>query len=1077
MLENWRSSVTRCLVWLFTVIPLYAFPQSGQPIARLPLATPLTLIEGDDIRFTRLSTPEGLSQSRVEHIVQDDQGFMWFGTEDGLDRYDGYAVKVFRHDGTPNSLSGATIRALFKDRSGKLWIGVDQFLDRFDPETEAFTHYGQGQSNSTSLGGIVFSICQDRVGMLWLATNRGLDKLDPGTGRFTHYMRNPKDPTSLNSNDLSFVMEGRGGTLWIVSSIGLDALDPRTDRFTHYLRFERPELLNALRPDIRLYEDRSGVLWLSSVSSDELTMFDPKAHTLARYSLHEPGRTGVTSIIEDEEGFLWVGGYGLTRLDRKHSTFTQYRKKPGVSHSLSNDFVLSLFEDREGSIWVGTGGGGVARFFRKPLPFRTYQKEPDNRNSLDQDYVLTVYEDSKGVLWIGNDNVLNGIDRKTGRYLFYRHNPADSGSISSGSVISIIEDYRGYLWFGTYGAGLNRFDRGSGRFKAYRNNSADPHSLSSDHVFALFIDRAGTLWAGTGDGLNRLDLKTEHFTVFREDVLGSVNRIVEDRDRTLWIGTSDRGLNRFDPATGHFAAYRHNFHDAASLSNDRVNALCIDGTDSLWVGTQDGLDKFDLRTHRFTAVYFEKDGLPSNAVQGIEEDAEGHLWVSTNNGLSRFDPRANTFSNFYDSDGIAGNDFGVFFPASFKSPSGELFFGGVDGVTAFYPDKLDKFQNPYVPPVVLTDFRLNNNRVPIGRDSVLKKAISHITSVTLSHEQNSFSLEFSALSYFSPPRNRYRYKLEGLDNEWHDVGSDRRYVTYTTLPPRSYTFRVQGSNNFGTWNEVGTDLGILIMPPWWSTWWFRVTCGVCVLVLAWSAHRYRLHQLADQFNVRFEVRVGERTRIARDLHDTLLQGFQGLMLRLQVVEDLLPPGEAKEELAQTLQRADEAIAESRSAISDLRLPTIITNDLAEAVKALGEELATGDAVAFRLVVGGQARELHPVIRDELYRIACEALRNAFSHARARQVETEIAYGQLLRLRIRDDGVGIPPATLEEGRSGHYGLPGMRERAAQIGGKLTIWSELGAGTEIDLSVPGSIAYSRSLGRSRLGLLRPKGRMKF
>jgi signal transduction histidine kinase len=334
-------------------------------------------------------------------------------------------------------------------------------------------------------------------------------------------------------------------------------------------------------------------------------------------------------------------------------------------------------------------------------------------------------------------------------------------------------------------------------------------------------------------------------------------------------------------------------------------------------------------------------------------------------------------------------------------------------------------------------------------------------------------IDYTALSLVAPEKNRFRYKLEGRDRDWQDAGN-RRQAFYGDLAPRNYRFRVMASNNSGVWNQTGAVFDFSIAPAYYQTSWFQASCIAALLALIWGLYRYRLHQIARQFNARLEERVGERTRIARDLHDTLLQSFQGLMLRLQVVDNLMPDGRAREELELALERADQAIAEGRDAVHALRTSATTTNDLAQALTALGDELAGEDTAGFRLVVEGPAGDLHPIIRDEVYRIAREALRNAFSHARARQIEVEITYAsQMFRLRIRDDGAGMAPAILEEGRPGHYGLPGMRERAKEIGAKLSIWSGIGAGTEIELSIDGSIAY----GTSAYGKSADRSRLRF
>jgi signal transduction histidine kinase len=397
-----------------------------------------------------------------------------------------------------------------------------------------------------------------------------------------------------------------------------------------------------------------------------------------------------------------------------------------------------------------------------------------------------------------------------------------------------------------------------------------------------------------------------------------------------------------------------------------------------------------------------------------------------------------------------------------------MFFGGSNGFNAFFPENVR--DNPYVPPVLITSFKIFNKPVPIGAKSVLKKAIPYVDSLTLSHRDNIFSFEFAALSYANPQKNRYRYKLEGFEPGWNEVDSKQRLATYTNLDPRKYVFRVQGSNSDGVWNEEGVSLPILITPPWYRENWFRAFCAAIFLAMLWAAYQFRIRQLQRQYNMRVEERVEERTRIARELHDTLLQTVQGFMLRLQAVNEMMPPGAVKNEHEQTLEIGDRAIAEGRKTVQDLR-SAFTTSDLVEAVRAVGDELASRDAAAFRVVVEGPVRDLNPIVRDEVYSIAREGLRNAFTHACAAHIDAEITFDErVVRLRIRDDGKGIAPAVAEQGRAGHYGVAGMQERARRIGAKLAILSGPGTGTEIDLSVAGSIAYGKPPGRPRFSLLR-------
>ena len=399
-----------------------------------------------------------------------------------------------------------------------------------------------------------------------------------------------------------------------------------------------------------------------------------------------------------------------------------------------------------------------------------------------------------------------------------------------------------------------------------------------------------------------------------------------------------------------------------------------------------------------------------------------------------------------------------------------MFFGSKSGLTSFWPEQI--VEKPSIPPVVLTEFSLRNLPVAPGPGSVLAQSITSTSSLTLSHDQNLFSFEFAALSYVDPQRNQYRYMLEPLDRSWNRVDPQRRLATFTTLPAGHYTLRVQGSNNRGLWNEGGVTLRLEVLPPWWSTTWFRTACAGVLLALAWAGYQLRVQHLHHQFDMTLEARVGERTRIARELHDTLLQSFHGLLLRFQTASYLLPerPAEAKQELDSAIEYAANAITEGRDAVQGLRASTVDGNDLALAIRTLGDELATGASVhptpAFRVGVEGYARDLRPLVRDEIYKIAAEALRNSFRHGEAGRVEVEIRYdSDEFRLRVRDDGKGIDQAVLAaQGIEGHYGLRGMPERAALIGGKLAVWSEVGAGTEVELRIPASAVYATARRRS-------------
>jgi signal transduction histidine kinase len=587
----------------------------------------------------------------------------------------------------------------------------------------------------------------------------------------------------------------------------------------------------------------------------------------------------------------------------------------------------------------------------------------------------------------------------------------------------------------------------------------------NDNVVSLFADQDGKVWVGQYGGVSRFDPATERFTNYplaQDESAGlayTVSALYRDRSGTLWLGTWGGVLSRFDEKTNSWLSYEPDQHDSHRLQGGSIGAIHEDAAGKLWVGCGTGLYFYDRQRGSFTR-YTENQGLASNDVQGILEDRAGRLWLSTKAGISRFDPSTGSFRNYDVSDGLLSNNFSRSCQA--RRENGEMLFCGTNGVTTFFPERVR--DNSFVPPVVITSFRIFNKPVPVGPGSVLKKAIPYVDSLVLSYKETVFSFEFAALSYANAQKNHYRYKLQGFDPGWNEVGSNQRLATYTNLNPGKYVFRVQGSNSDWVWNEEGVSLPIVISPPLWKTSWFRVLCAVTLLGLLWGAYQLRLRQLEHQLGLTLEARVGERTRIARDLHDTLLQSFHGVLLRLQTVSYLLRerPGEAQEALDSTIEQVAEAIKEGRNAVQGLRSSTVEGNDLALAIRTIGEALVTGSSnhrPAFHIVVEGESRALHPIVRDEIYKIAVEALRNAFRYARAQQIEAEIRYdNDQFRLRIRDDGKGIEPAVLAGTTEGHYGLPGMRERATLIGGKLVVWSDVDAGTEIELCVPSGSAYA-------------------
>ncbi len=1041
--------------------------------SRLTATLTLPMREGGGIRFWKLPGTSGLSQTRVSNIVQDDQGFIWFGTQSGLNRFDGYTCKVFHHDRqNPHSLSGVYIHALFKDRSGFIWVGSDQFLDRFDSVTESFKRYSLTASNIKGRSVTVLDISQDSSGLLWLSTNSGLFRLDPATGHSTRFLHNPADPTTIGDDDIKSTGEDREGRFWVATSRSLDQLNRTTGKVVRHIDLPYSGL------GAFFHEDRSGVFWVVYGDDGLPATLDLASGKLTRYRFSPYSRLDrlnnrVYTMAEDHDGNMWFGSAenGVVEFDHDHQLFVSYINHVGDSDSLTDNRVSTLFVDREGTIWVGLHQAGPNFFTTKHPSFEKITYTPGISHSLPAPLVSALYVDRDDVLWVGTDRGVTLINLQTDRYSTFE--PIQN---NGATVLSIVEQGRDTLWFGT-GHGFMRYDRPAGTLRRYLDPGEFASSSCQDSVAErLLLDRDGTLWGATWDGLCRLDTSSGQFSTYRPDQNSHphYNAIALDNDGNLWLG-GDIGLDRFDPSTKRFTVYRPDPDDPHSLSDSRVNSIYFDHAGIMWAGTQNGLDKFDPTAKSFT-VYGEDQGMDGNVVSCVLEDKRDSLWMSTNKGISTFNPQTNTFKNYTVADGLPGPDL-TGWGACVKGATGEMFFGGFSGLTAFVPEQI--VVDDSVPPIVLTDFQLFGNSVRLGEHSILKEAITHTAHITLSHEQNIFAIEFSALSYLNAASIRYRYKLMGLDAGWNVVDSDHRVAAYTTLPHGTYTFRVEAATSHGQWGEPGAALRIQILPPWWESLWFLSICMLFSPTVLWLLHRRRLNQVRAEIRARSEERLDERERIARELHDTLLQGALSASIQLDLAEDQLAKDSPVRGLVQNvLATLRQVTEEGRMALRGLRFQDIENNDLPKVFQRVKQEFPHKDAIVFRVVAQGAPRVVRTEIRNDLYRIGREAIVNAYVHSDAATIEVEIQYARTqLRLLVRDDGRGIDSSILQGGRDGHWGLSGMRERSQRIGATLKLHSRLGAGTEIDLMVPGHIAFEDNSGNATPRWLRWLGREGF
>ncbi|MBN1271004.1 MAG: GAF domain-containing protein [Candidatus Aminicenantes bacterium] len=830
------------------------------------------------IRFDRLSIEEGLAQSDVICILQDHKGFIWFGTEDGLDRYDGYHFDHFKFNPKdPNTISNSYILSIFEDKDGIIWIGT-RFggLNRLDPRLEKFNNYLYDPQNSNTIShNRINCILEDESGFLWLGTDAGLTRMEKNAAVFRRYNHDPDSAFTLSHDTINCLYQDLSGRIWIGTAEGLNLYDRPNDRFIRYVHDPTdPKSISDNTIHV-LLEDSNKNFWVGTEQG--LNIFDWEKATFTRI-MNEPqnqkslSHDHISSILEDRSKRLWIGtfGGGLNKLipkdkDEESFSFIRYQNEPTDPHSLSNNRVLSLLEDHSGVFWVGTDIG-LSLFDQGKAEFTLYQKKPNNPNSLSNNFVRPILEDSRGILWLGTyGSGLDKLDRETGIYTNYSHNPSDPNSLSNDLLRSLYEDKNGVLWVGTE-RGLNRFNRNRSNFTRYIHDPNDPNSLSHNLVYAMLEDGDGNFWVATqGGGLNKFDPATGRFQAKRfdpEDPESLSNDLVYclylDRFGDLWVGTLG-GANRLDKKTDGFTRYQHEPGNPQSLSHDYIVSFAEDKDGNLWLGTLGGgLDMFDRKNDVFIR-YTEYDALPNNSIYGILCDDTGNLWLSHNKGVTKFNPRNKTVKTYDVTDGLQSNEFNG--GSYFKSSKGEMFFGGINGFNAFFPENIK--DNPFIPPVVITEFQIMNKPVPIKspdeHDTILTQSIMYTKELKLSHKDRIVSFEFAALHFASPEKNRYAYIMEGFDTEWNEVGN-RRFVSYTNLPAgKKYTFRVKGSNNDGVWNEEDVSIDITIKPPFWQTNLFRGFIIFLVLALIVTIIQVRTYTFRKR-SKQLEEKVEERTR-------------------------------------------------------------------------------------------------------------------------------------------------------------------------------------------------------------------------
>jgi signal transduction histidine kinase/ligand-binding sensor domain-containing protein len=987
---------------------------------------------------------DGVFKGAIRAIAQTPDGYLWLGSEFGLLRFDG--VRPVEWTPPPGEqLPGNYIGKLLVTRDGRLWIGTDKGLASW--KDGKLTQYAELSGKTVS------ALAEDREGTVWVGT------VEVAAGRLCAIQGGR---TQCYGEDGSFgqgvlsVYEDPGGILWAGAGAGLWRWKPGP-----------PKLYPLPAEPKCLISDDHGHLLIASTG--EIRQFvDGKADAYLIPSTEQ--RFGPTRLLRDREGSLWIGtaSHGLWHEHgggSEHRDGSEHPRKIDVltpEEGLSADYITDILEDREGNIWVATQEG-LDRFRDFAVPTISVKQ------GLSTSITWSVLAAKDGTVWIGTTDGLNRWDH--GQVTTYRK---QSGL--TGNADSLFEDERGRIWLST-NEGLWYFE--DGRFTPV-------NGLPKGLIHNIVGDGAGNLWLSHDRGLihlvagdpaapipwSQLGTKEYNWSLLPDSARGG-----------LWLGFVGE-LEYFKDGRVQAA-----YSTADGLGEGRVAGLQLDRDETVWAATEGGLSR--LKDGRI-ATLTSRNGLPCNNVQWTLQDDDQSFWMYTACGLVRvarseldawaLDLKRTVRTTVFDnSDGVRARARVVsgYSPRVTKSVDGKFWFVINNGVSVIDPHKLSV--NTLPPPVHIEQIIADGKNY---WQNLLGAASSNPRLPALVRD---LEIDYTALSFAAPEKVQFRYKLEGWDRDWQDAGT-RRQAFYNDLPPRQYRFRVMASNNNGVWNEAGASLDFSVAPAYYQTTWFALSCGAAFLALLAGAYQLRLRHLARQFSMRLEERVNERTRIARELHDTLLQSFQGVLLKFNAVTYLYPdrPAEAQQTLQTAIEQARDAITEGRDAVQGLRSSTMIANDLARSIGILGETLAADHPGAehpgaehhgedqaeenrpgFRVLVEGSPRDLVPILRDEVYRIAGEALRNAFRHAHARQIEVEIRYGQReFRLRVRDDGRGIEPKVLEShGKAGHYGLPGMRERARLMQAKLVVWSELESGTEIELTISASAAYEKSSGARR------------
>ncbi|NOX88462.1 MAG: hypothetical protein GXO77_05505 [Calditrichaeota bacterium] len=1005
-----------------------------------------------NIKFEHLTADQGLAQNNIQSIMQDKTGYMWFGTQDGLSRYDGYSFLNYTHDpADSNSVSNNSVFSIFEDETS-LWIGngddlniLNKFngsfaklpvkgatnivrdssgvywigsllngLYAYNPAGDSLFRYTP--KNSTLSCDRIFCLYKDKDGNILIGTQFGglnLLKRENGKISFTNFTHDPQNPYSVSSNTIASICQDSSGNYWLgTDGRGLNRLD-KSGKFINFVH-------------------------------------DPKN----KNSL--PGNKIYSIVYDHYSKSLWIGTYnnGLSRLSQDENgkfIFTNYRHDPTDPNSLSNNFVNQLYLDKNRTLWIGTSGNGVDKLSLPKINFRKYSRQNGNPSGLAGNSVWSFFQDPDGKIWVGTNRGVSCLQERTpssARFANYNFFEAEDPG-KHFQVRKLLEEKNGVMWLGILGKGLAKFNYNTGQIRFFPEIT-ESLRIPAQFLYTICDDQSGNLWlGGNGTGLSRYDKKSGKYyylNIFREAYTDSLHKgwvcvIHRDGKGILWLGTWNEGLARYNPQNRSIRFFIRRKDDPQSINNNGVLSIHESKRDPdiLWLGTYGGgLNRFDKRTQTFSHVTV-KEGLPNNVIYGIIEDNHNNLWLSTNKGLAMYNPESGAVKIYTQKDGLIGNEFNM--GAYFKSREGEIFFGGNNGFISFFPEEVI---NPYPPKIVFTSFKRYGKKIHSGisLNSLKKIEIPY-------YKRNVFSFEFVALHYKNSKKNVYAYKMEGFDPDWVYCGTNREAI-YMNLDPGKYTFRVKAANCDGVWNEKGIFMDIIILPPFWKTHWFITLSGIMIFMTLFLAHRLRLKQMIRLERAKAEEREKIRRKMATDFHDELGHRVIKISLLSKMLSSRLNKNKPaiKQYLEQMQENADNLFEEMKNFVWELDPQKDTVYDLMSQLKNFSSKLFDNTDIAFQIEgLTSQLEELKLTgeWRQNLLRIFKEGMTNILKHADGCTAVSLVIVcrDNQLQIKLQDDGIGFNPQHSARGN----GLKNMRERAERINGRLKVFSEPKEGTQI------------------------------